>query len=408
MVFEFPDKSEVNLAAAPDPDASASPEVQADPTPALSPGSAGRVSNLKDSKEAPYFAADGGEPLLSERPDPEFAETESNEPVTPISLRARLFDFKTLLGFAISFAIIIFFVLTVKVDFGAIWDNILRVQPLWLVAAFGIYYLAFVVRGVRWRLLLQNAGFDREHGVELPPLPGLIEILFLSWFVNCLVPAKLGDAYRGYLLKKNSRASFSRTLGTIFAERIADVLVLFGLLCAGGLVAFSKVERKLGDISIVFVFGLILVGLIIVGLVALRFYPHQIEKLVPVRYRDFFHRFQQGTVSSFRSSTQLKLYALTTLVWLCEGARLYFVLQGLNINLGLSVVVFIALASSLLTTIPFTPAGLGAVEGTMVFVLTTFGVEKNLAGSVTILDRVISYWSIILIGAVLYLFSKKK
>ena len=93
---------------------------------------------------------------------------------------------------------------------------------------------------------------------------------------------------------------------------------------------------------------------------------------------------------------------------MCEGARLYCVLQGLNIHLGLSVIVFIALASSLLTTIPFTPAGLGAVEGTMVFVLTTFAVEKNLAGSVAILDRVISYWSIILFGAILYIFSKKK
>ena len=31
------------------------------------------------------------------------------------------------------------------------------------------------------------------------------EILFLSWFVNCLVPAKLGDLYRAYLLRGNLR-----------------------------------------------------------------------------------------------------------------------------------------------------------------------------------------------------------
>ncbi len=335
-------------------------------------------------------------------------ESEAESYIPRISLKDRLFDIKTLAGFAVSFAIILFFVLTVKVDFGVIWSNISRVQPLWLIGAFAIYYAGFVVRGYRWRLLLNNAGFQKEHNVRIPAIPALIEIIFLSWFVNCLVPAKLGDAYRGYLLKKNANASFSRTLGTIFAERIADVLVLFGLLCLGGLVAFSSVESKLNDISLVFIFGLVLVALIILGLVILRFGSHYIERFIPVRFHTMFHHFQQGTVSSFHRNTQLKLYGFTLVIWMCEGARLYCVLQGLNIHLGLSVIVFIALASSLLTTIPFTPAGLGAVEGVMVFVLTTFAVEKNLAGSVAILDRVISYWSIILFGAILYIFSKKK
>jgi uncharacterized protein (TIRG00374 family) len=362
-------------------------------------------------KESVMPAADGGSNAgLSETDILVSAEPEEAESYVPaISLKERLLDFKTLAGFGISAALIVFFVLTVKIDFGATFSNILSAQLPFLGIAFVVYYAGFYVRGVRWRLLLNNAGFDRESGVKLPPMPGLIEIIFLSWFVNCLVPAKLGDAYRGYLLKKNSNASFSRTLGTIFGERIADVLVLFGLLCLGGLVAFSNVESKLSSIYIVFVFGLVLVVAIVLGLIALRFWSEPITKLVPVRFRPIFHRFRQGTISSFHRQTQLKLYSLTIIIWLCEGARLYFVLQSLHITtLDLSVVIFIALASSLLTTLPFTPAGLGAVEGTVVVVLTTFSIEKNLASSVAILDRVISYWSIIVFGAILYVFSRKK
>ncbi|HEX2915001.1 MAG TPA: lysylphosphatidylglycerol synthase transmembrane domain-containing protein [Chloroflexia bacterium] len=366
----------------------------------------GKVSG-KRPLSAPL--ADSGEPLDDlEFETPAEAESEAEVDVPALSLKARLFDLKTIAGFVLSLGIIVFFVMSAKINFGEIWNNILRVQPLWMLGAFAIYYAAFLARGMRWRMLLRNAGFEKEHNVRLPGLPTLIEIIFLSWFVNCLVPAKLGDAYRGYLLKKNANASFSRTLGTIFAERIADVLVLFGLLCLGGLVAFSNVESKMSSISLVFIFGLVLVAAIIFGLIALRFWSHQIEKIIPARFRTVFHHFRQGTVSSFHRSTQLELYAFTLIIWVCEGARLYMVLQGLNIVLPLSVVIFIALASSLLTTIPFTPAGLGAVEGTMVFVLTTFAVEKNLAGSVAILDRVISYWSIIVFGALLYIFSKKK
>ncbi len=347
------------------------------------------------------------EPQTETKTEPE-DKNEAESYIPTISLKDRLLDIKTIAGFAISAALLVFFVLSVKIDFGAIFNNILSAELPFLGLAFVVYYAAFYVRGLRWRMLLNNAGFNEERHVKLPKLPGLIEIIYLSWFVNCIVPAKLGDAYRGYLLKKNGNASFSRTLGTIFAERIADVLVLFGLLCLGGLFAFSKVESKLSSIYIVFVLGLVLVAAIVAGLVALRFWGNQIARLVPVRFRPFFVRFQQGTISSFHRSTQIKLYFFTMIIWLCEGARLYFVMQSLHVSLGLSVVIFIALASSLLTTLPFTPAGLGAVEGTIVVVLTTFNIEKNVAGSVAILDRVVSYWSIIVFGALLYIFSRKK
>jgi uncharacterized protein (TIRG00374 family) len=326
-----------------------------------------------------------------------------------ISIKDRLLDVKTLLGFGISAAIIIFFVLTVKIDFAVTFDNILRANLLWLVLAFVVYYMTFVFRGIRWRMLLVNAKFDQEHGVKLPPLPGLIEIIFLSWFVNCIVPAKLGDAYRGYLLKKNANASFSLTLGTIFGERIADLLVLFSLMCFGGALAFSRVESKFGSLSLLFLFGGILVLIMAVGLVVLRFYSHKVEKIVPKRMRGIYQKFQQGTVSTFHRRTLIKLYGLTGVIWLLEGARLFFVLQALGVTgLGISVTVFVALASSLLTTLPFTPAGLGAVEGAVVGVLTAFSVEKNLAASVAILDRVVNYWSLILFGAIVYIFSRKK
>jgi len=363
----------------------------------------------RDGLTKPSEAADASLTVQEREELEEQLEDEKESYIPSISLKNRLLDPKTLISFAVSAGLILFFVLTVKIDFKATFDNIAKANPLYLVAGFVVYYFTFVVRGWRWKMLLTNAGFDQEHGVKLPSTPALIEILYLSWFVNCIVPAKLGDAYRGYLLKRNANASFSRTLGTILGERIADVLVLFGLMSVGGAIAFSNVESKFSSLSIIFAFGGLLVVVIVAGLVALRFYSHQLEKLIPQRLHGVFHKFQKGTVSTFHRRTLPKLYFLTGLIWLCEGARLYFVLQALGVShLGISVIVFIALASSLLTTIPFTPAGLGAVEGAVVGVLTAFDVEKNLAVSVAIVDRLISYWSIIVIGALVYIFSKKK
>jgi hypothetical protein len=104
-------------------------------------------------------------------------------------------------------------------------------------------------------------------------------------------------------------------------------------------------------------------------------------------------------------------------VWLLEGFRLFFVIEALAYGVGgaelfqltIPAIIFVALTSSLLTALPLTPAGLGVVEGTVTAVLTAFfAINQNLAIAVTLLDRLINFWSIIVIGLIVYLLSKRK
>ena len=313
----------------------------------------------------------------------------------------RFFRPQTVVSFLIAFAILIFFVTRVDIDFGAVLARVRTAQPLLLLLALGVYYLSFPVRAMRWRLLLDNAGLRRQSKVALPGVRTLSEFILLSWFVNCIVPAKLGDAYRGYLLKRTARVSFSATIGTVLTERIVDVLVLFSLMAAAGLIAFHgqlppQLLYLLGA-------GSALVGLVAVGLLALRGLRPLAKRLLSERLHGLYQKFEQGVLRSFTLRTVPMLLMYTGLVWLLEGLRLYSVASALGLNLPLSVTLFIALASSLLTTIPFTPAGLGVVESAVITALLWFGVDSATAVSVSILDRAISYWSIILVGFVLYL-----
>ena len=97
--------------------------------------------------------------------------------------------------------------------------------------AFVVFYLGFPLRGYRWERLLRETGF-------VIGLRNSTEILYISWFVNCVVPAKLGDVYRAYLLKINSAASLSRTFGTVFIERILDIFAIAILGLAAGFWSF--------------------------------------------------------------------------------------------------------------------------------------------------------------------------
>jgi hypothetical protein len=57
--------------------------------------------------------------------------------------------------------------------------------------------------------------------------------MYLPWFANCLAFARLGDVYRGYLLKKEANVSFAVTLGTVLAERLLDLLVVATMIGVG-------------------------------------------------------------------------------------------------------------------------------------------------------------------------------
>jgi uncharacterized protein (TIRG00374 family) len=68
---------------------------------------------------------------------------------------------------------------------------------------------------------------------------------------------------------------------------------------------------------------------------------------------------------------------------------------------------FLALGTAVLTTIPFTPGGLGLVEAGLLSLMIFLGVPKEAAAAVVVVDRILSYWSIAFFGFLVYLLSKR-
>ena len=95
--------------------------------------------------------------------------------------------------------------------------------------------------------------------------------------------------------------------------------------------------------------------------------------------------------------------ALTVLIWLAEAGHLFFVVHGLGLDLRASGVIFIAVAASILTAVPLTPAGFGFVEIAMVVLLTqVFGFAQHDAVAVAVVDRSVSVFSLLVVGGILY------
>jgi uncharacterized protein (TIRG00374 family) len=339
-----------------------------------------------------------------------------SEPATPtpegevtaeqISLGRRLRQPRTIVSIAVPLVVIVVFVGLNAKQLERVPELILAANLLLVLAAFGSYYLGFPLRGFRWALLLRGTGFSC-------PTRDATEIIFLSWLVNCVVPAKLGDVYRAYLLKINSDASLSRTFGTVFIERVLDLFAIVILGLAAGFWSFRGGLPP--EIQVVVGIGVGVMVALALGLLFLRRVGARLLAALPLPRKqtilELYERFEQGVFGAIGWRALPRLLVLTGLIWASESLRLWLVVQALgfpDVSLGLSGAVFVALIGSLLTAVPLSPAGLGIVEAGIVGVLTlVYHVPLAEATAIALLDRVISVFSVIVLGSIAYVLSPK-
>lgn len=368
-------------------------------------------------------------------------------PPRPPSLWRRLASPRTLLSFAVAGGLVWFTIQRQDRSQLAAAGAMLRgASPAWFVLALAVYYSSFPIRALRWRILLGNAG---ERADRIPRLRDLVEIIYLSWFVNTLVPAKLGDVYRGWLYGRAVReraavaapdiagdaataddgaaaGGWSRGMGTIVAERALDLIVLVVLMVTAGMLTYGDVVAKsthggvtacfkgglgAGDVGCVlaelFAVGGMGVLLLVGGLVAFARFGVHVERLIPARFarlNDAYATFARGLVLSFGRFGPL--LALSAAAWLCEGAAFWCVGRALGVGLPVPLVVFFSLLQAFLTAIPATPGALG-FEGVLKSAIQLKGYAAGPAIALTVMYRSISYLSLLVGGMIVFVFSRK-
>ena len=320
------------------------------------------------------------------------------QPGSPIS---KLTEPRTIISFII--AIILLYFLFLQVDLKIIIEVIKEAQLIYVAAAACVYFGSLPVRGIRWKLLLDNVKVKTS-------LSDASEIYLLGWFANCLIPAKMGDVYRAYLAKKTWGLSISKGYSTIYIERIYDVLLLVFLMGISSILVFGMDIPS--EIRFALAAGFLIVSILITSIIVFSSGKTAISNRLPPRIKQIFIRFTEGLQESSGRNYMSLIIFFTLLMWAMEIARLYFVVESLssigNFSISISVIIFVALSSSLLSALPITPGGLGAVEFAIMGILLLVGLDSGISASIAILDRAISYWGLVIAGGVVYIFSKKK
>ncbi|MBI4336784.1 MAG: flippase-like domain-containing protein [Chloroflexi bacterium] len=309
----------------------------------------------------------------------------------------RLLSVPAVISFVVAAAFLYFLVSRFNVDLGATWDQVRGSNPWLYLAALLCYYLSFPPRGLRWRIMAGSAGIGKGPGQRLPSAWQASLLILIGWFANSVGWLRMGDAYRAYAFAESSKASFSASLGTVAAERVLDVMVVFFLLLVA--VAGMVGLREASPSPFFLLLALVLVVAGVLALLVMARFGHRLARLLPGPLRRAYGHFHQGALGSLRQLPQVGF--LGTLGWLFEVGRLFLVIQALGLSVPLPLVLFVGLVNAILTTVPFTPGGLGIVEPGIVGLLV-LALPRDSAISVAVLDRSISYVSVILFGALAF------
>jgi glycosyltransferase 2 family protein len=278
-------------------------------------------------------------------------------------------------------------------DWADVWSRVRHARPLPYAAAVAVCYLSFGMRAARWRVLLANAG------ERCAPFP-LLGALLASFAVNCVVPARVGDLLRALLVRRHQGVGAAKALGTIVVERVIDLAVVLLLLLAA--VGLTLHRPGGGGVAVAAAAAAAVCGAAAGLLVLLRSgCLGRLAGRLPrplVRACDGFRQGSLGCLGSWRRVLPLSLG-----IWGVDTTRLALVVAALGgvVGLGPAQLLLVTLVAALLSTTPLLPGGIGAVESGVVLVLTTVahaGADQALA--IVLLDRSITYGSVVVSGAV--------
>jgi uncharacterized protein (TIRG00374 family) len=263
------------------------------------------------------------------------------------------------------------------------WDTVREANYWWLIPGIAIYFVAVWVRTWRWNAMLRH--------IKVIPLARLFPVVVIGYMGNNVYPARAGEVLRSYVLRRKEGVPISASLATVVLERLFDGLVM--LLFVFVTLPFTPLPA--GYSSVVTVFSLLfLTALGVFFYLAARpeqmkkMYGWFVERLVPSGWRPriygLFDPFIAG-LQSLRSPRELlTIFATSTLIWLTETTKYWFVMHAFDFSVPFTVLMLMTAVVNLFTTLPSTPGYVGTFHVPGIAVLVAAGVDQAVATGYTV------------------------
>ena len=114
-----------------------------------------------------------------------------------------------------------------------------KADYFWVVLGMFIGLLSHLSRAYRWRFQLEPMGYNVKLGNS-------IMAVFATYLINYTIP-RAGEIARASILTNYEGVPFEKSFGTIVSERIADMVVMLGIISVTLFLQFDFIYSKLSE-----------------------------------------------------------------------------------------------------------------------------------------------------------------
>ncbi len=310
---------------------------------------------------------------------------------------------RTVLIFLLTIGLLAFFFR--KADPAKVWAETRRADPALLIYALVVTALTYGVRAWRWQLLLAPIGRTR-YSVAF-------QTTVIGFAANSLLPGRVGEVLRPYLLARRERLNATSAFATIILERFLDlatVLLMFAafvLTVGPGVISGDPAQLafvKLGGgiAALTAVAGLI-------GLFALAGHPErlgraarQVERVLPARLSGvvaaFVQTFAKGLAVMRDPVRLIMALALSFPMWMSIAAGIWLTSRAFHITFPYTGS-FLVMTMLVVGVAAPTPGGVGAFHAAYQFaVVEFFAAPVDRAIGAAIVLHAVSFIPVTLLG----------
>jgi uncharacterized protein (TIRG00374 family) len=303
-----------------------------------------------------------------------------------------------LLGFGV--AILVAFAATT--NFRQIGEALLRIQlPLLGLAAASVV-IQILVKAARWQLMVR-----RLTGKSISIRFGSISVL-AGVAAGSITPGRSFEMAKAVMLRGSYEIPLGVATSAMIVERMLDIAFIVGAFVLAAI--FVPGRMVLASRILVIVIAALVSSCALVAAAPLKV-QHWITVLfqclpVPERIRTRGLRLLETFFTSFlllrQHRTLSLLLGLTVAITVLDVARVFAVFRAMGVPLGLSLVAFTYLGAAMLGMALLIPGGVGVTEVSMAGLIAFLApgvVLATVARSAVLIDRFLSYYLLVLIGA---------
>lgn len=253
------------------------------------------------------------------------------------------------------------------VEFERLRSSFSHLNWRWIALAIACDILSYVCQGIRWQKLLKPIG-------DISTIRAT-QAIYVGLFTNEILPMRLGELARAYLVSRWSAANFLTVIPSMMVERVFDGFwLMVGIGLTALIVPLPKYLLRAAD-----VLG---IGLVIASLILFYLITRQTNRNSETG---------TGLLASLNEKLSKALKGMgktrgfyLSLAWsmpllMFQGLAFWLVMLGCGLHLPFWSGAAVFLIVHLGTAIPNAPANIGAYQFFTVVGLTLFGVDKSVA-----------------------------